>query len=412
MNTPKLNINYKFSNIKNIVDILAAEIYALLGSVPHLISSNDACRDIEAMHIRVKNYYDNMNGNTRGTGIIYETLYRLLKTYLENIDKMDESSRTRTEVMIEKILERFKNSTQEIEPIDSEGVWPAEKKSMYLDELRRSFMEYSRGEHREGTQKSYDSILKNLISSIDNVKVSELDIRTIEKFLHKKKEEASPETAAKYYRSLKAIFEKAVTWGYLHENPIENIKEPKVPKKEAAYLTYEEYDELSKIITDNDFKDLVEVAVRTGMRSGELRYMRWEFVDFEKRIIKIRNTDEFKTKTGEIRDLPMNSTVYSILKKRSEISSGDIPYVFSRNGKVLDTGYISKEFKKYVRKAKLNDKLHFHSLRDTFTTWLSERGVTGDQIQKLLGHTSLVTTKGYQHLNTSSMHETVRKIAI
>lgn len=66
--------------------------------------------------------------------------------------------------------------------------------------------------------------------------------------------------------------------------------------------------------------------------------------------------------------------------------------------------------KKYVRGAKLNDRLNFHALRHTFATWLVQKGVSIYIVSKLLGHADVKTTQIYAHLQTNDLREVVDQI--
>jgi site-specific recombinase XerD len=74
-------------------------------------------------------------------------------------------------------------------------------------------------------------------------------------------------------------------------------------------------------------------------------------------------------------------------------------YVLTLSGKKLLESWVSHKFKYWVYEAKLpNDKLHFHSLRHTFASWLVQDGVSLYEVQKLLGHSNIAVTQAYSHL--------------
>jgi site-specific recombinase XerD len=87
-------------------------------------------------------------------------------------------------------------------------------------------------------------------------------------------------------------------------------------------------------------------------------------------------------------------------------------YVFTLNGKKILDGWVSHAFKKAVRKAGVDSRLHFHSLRHTFATWLVQNGVGIYEVQKLLGHSSVAVTQVYAHLAPSELHGAVEKISV
>ena len=76
----------------------------------------------------------------------------------------------------------------------------------------------------------------------------------------------------------------------------------------------------------------------------------------------------------------------------------------------MEKDFISKTFKKCVLDAELDERLHFHSLRHTFASWLVQEGVSLYEVQKLLGHPSSSVTQIYSHLQPEQMHSTVNRI--
>jgi integrase/recombinase XerD len=56
-----------------------------------------------------------------------------------------------------------------------------------------------------------------------------------------------------------------------------------------------------------------------------------------------------------------------------------------------------------VARAGLTDKGGIHSLRHSFATHLLEAGVEITVLQRLLGHSYLVTTVGYLHVRTERL---------
>jgi integrase/recombinase XerD len=110
--------------------------------------------------------------------------------------------------------------------------------------------------------------------------------------------------------------------------------------------------------------------------------------------------------------VPMSEDLFNLLKERKENIKTESAYVFhNRKGKPLKEQTISQQFKKYVISAKINDKLHFHSLRHSFATHLVKKGVPLFAIQKLLGHSTSKTTEIYSHLLPQQLHREVNILA-
>jgi integrase len=146
------------------------------------------------------------------------------------------------------------------------------------------------------------------------------------------------------------------------------------------------------------------------MRLSEILNLKWENVSLGKKQIAVVNTEEFTTKSGKSRTIPMNDKVLQILIRRYAQSHGK-EYVFCKpTGHRYDRNYITHRFKKYVRSAKLNDRYHVHTLRHSFASWLALKEVPIFSIQQLLGHASVNTTLQYAHLSSSVLHSAVDKL--
>ncbi len=77
------------------------------------------------------------------------------------------------------------------------------------------------------------------------------------------------------------------------------------------------------------------------------------------------------------------------------------------SGKRYNENFISKQFKKSLRAAKLNDDIHLHSLRHSFCSNLVQKGVSLYVVKELAGHQSIVTSQGYSHLTTQNLANAV-----
>ena len=71
----------------------------------------------------------------------------------------------------------------------------------------------------------------------------------------------------------------------------------------------------------------------------------------------------------------------------------------SESGKAITVGVIREHFRKYRRKAKINEKATVHTLRHNFATDLIERGATLIQVKELMGHSNIRSTMAYIHVS-------------
>jgi len=273
-----------------------------------------------------------------------------------------------------------------------------------LKEYAFTFLRYSEPYFTDKTMRVYKTTFKYVLNHFGNVLLSDISTKEIEDYLHKRIKETSIFAARKDLSNLAASFNKAVKNGYLLVNPCKDIKRFKLPERQPLFYTKEEFQLLIDAIEDNDLKDLTIVAVNTGMRQMELITLEWHQVNFDERLLTLDNRNHI-TKTKKIRAIPLNNSVFQVLKNRYDKKKSEQLRIFTLFGEPIDQHYLSCNFKKYIYKAKLNPKLNFHSLRHTFASWLVQKGVSIYVVSRLLGHADIKTTEIYAHLRRDDLKD-------
>jgi len=190
---------------------------------------------------------------------------------------------------------------------------------------------------------------------------------------------------------LRNILNTAAEWGKLRKAP-PKIRLLKENNQRIRYL-----DEDEEILLFNAcpefLKPIIEVALNTGMRRGEILGLKWKDIDFDQKNITLSDT-----KSGERRQVPMNSTVADILSDIKKKSESD--YVFPGNDieTHISKSYVSHKFESVIRQAGI-ENFKFHDLRHTFASRLVMKGVNLKVVQELLGHKTFNMTLRYAHLS-------------
>lgn len=278
-------------------------------------------------------------------------------------------------------------------------------KQITLEQFTPVLISFTQRIHTPHTVRAHQTALNELKLFIGSSCVlNSITPADCERFLATKTSEASAWTARKYYLALAAVFERAKRWGHIVDNPWRSVKKPRTPEVLPAYFTHEQIRTLLAVIDDRDFRELVIVAVLTGLRLGELLAMQWDWVDFTQRTITVKNTEGFTTKSKRVRVVPVCEDAMTVFLSRRERSDVRHKVVFTRKGKPILPYFVSHRFKKYILKAELPRELHWHSLRHAYASWLVQGGVSLFQVGKLLGHSSTQVTEMYAHLVPSDMH--------
>lgn len=286
------------------------------------------------------------------------------------------------------------------------------KKQISLREFADEYLEFAKSIRSDSYIRSIKSSFNKLNIFCGDRDLLDLDHRLLEQFIisiYSKHKFAS----AHYYRTLKAAFEKARFWGYMEKNPLKNFKLPTLPKSLPIFISR---NELSKIIevTDSEMmKVIFQTAFFTGLRLGELLNLKWTSVDLKRSIITVANSENFYTKNKRERIVPISNSLNSILTNylREIRDENNTTFVFTKcSGVKLRNDFVSKTFKKSVRKAGLNARVHFHTLRHSFASCLVQRGVSLYVIKELLGHQDIATTQIYAHIKNENLIEAIKSL--
>ena len=284
-------------------------------------------------------------------------------------------------------------------------------RSVSFQQFVTEFLAYGGTNYSFGTLKLYKFILGNFAALFKDVSLRELNAQHIDRYKAKRLREISPATVNIELRALKSALNTARRWKLLNSNPFEGVSFAEVPEHAPLFFSRPDFERLLQCIRENWLKEIVVFATLTGLRRGELVNLRWQEVDLERRVILIQSNPNFRTKQGKRRVIPLSDTAYYLLQNKHGKDSSE--FVFSLNGKKIYIDWLTHAFKKAVREAKLKEeRLHFHSLRHTFASWLVQDGVSIYAVQKLLGHSSVAVTQVYSHLAASELHGAVNKISI
>ena len=212
-----------------------------------------------------------------------------------------------------------------------------------------------------------------------------------------------------YTRAIKTMFNFALKQNIIQTNPLENVKQIKQRKSVPAFFSYEDLNKITALVNSANVRNLFITAFFTGMRRSELINLRWSNIDFGNNQIKVSNSDDFTTKSGKERVIPIHPKLLELLSGMDKTNE----YVFAQEGNLrYSSAYISHRFKFYAGKAGLSEKIRFHSSRHSFASLCVQSGVDLYSVQELLGHTDASTTQIYSHLTRSHLHSEINKIHV
>lgn len=223
-----------------------------------------------------------------------------------------------------------------------------------------------------------------------------------------KQRERSNGTVNRYLGTLSSVFTTAVNeWGWVEENPLLKVKKLKEPRGRVRFLSDKERkalleackvenyqqdkDKNGKKVTNPSLYIVVAIALTTGARFSEIMNLKWEDIDFNRRLFYF-----LETKNKERRSVPISQHAYELLQEHKKIRRINTKYVFpgKEGHKPIE---LKRQWENAIENAGLED-FRFHDLRHTAASYLAMNGASLLDIAHILGHKTLEMTKRYSHL--------------
>lgn len=273
---------------------------------------------------------------------------------------------------------------------------------------------YVKAHNRDSEQESKESIFRlHLVPFFGHMLLGEISTKDIEIYAAEKsrvskgKRALSPKSVNNHLTVLRKTLTLAHQYGEIASVPA--LKWRKVPQQKFSFLDVEQARRLIACADPGLWRAMITVALRTGLRRGELFGLEWRDVDFANRRLTVERAivrdKEGPTKNGKIRFVPLTLDAVAALQS----IRGTVPIVFHLDGKRLARNITKWPLWRACRKAKV-PLCQWHALRHTFASHLAMSGVQIRSIMELLGHSSLTMTLRYAHLTPDSLADAVAKL--
>lgn len=228
-----------------------------------------------------------------------------------------------------------------------------------------------------------------------------------------------PNRVARYVRS---VFKLAVIDRVIPLSPFDGIKAPTLVESTVQPPDIAEVRQMVDAAYDIRWAAMIELSALTGLRSGELRGLRVDRVDFLRRALRVEEQlvyeagvglylDDLKTGAGR-RVIPLPQRAVDLLAAyvaaRPPAAAGPMAgLVFVMpDGRPVGESTLDWAFKSICRKAGLTPR-HWHELRHHYASVLIAGGENPKVVQKRLGHKDIITTlRVYSHLFAEAEEQT------
>ncbi len=134
-----------------------------------------------------------------------------------------------------------------------------------------------------------DVIKRLLIPAFSNCQINDITTGQIQAYVSKRAKLVKPNTIRNELTVIKLLFRQALRWGYIKNNPTENVERPKIEKAEIEILSPEEIELMLKK-AEQPYRIAFLTAFLTGMRAGELWGLQWGDIDWNSKQIYVNHS--------------------------------------------------------------------------------------------------------------------------
>jgi integrase len=244
------------------------------------------------------------------------------------------------------------------------------------------------------TVSDYRSLLTDqILLALGGLTLVEIDREHIERFHLDLK--STPRRANYAVTVLRALLNFAVKRGLRSSNPAAGIKLYRENKRER-FLSEAEIGAAADAITQAQNQGTIgahaaaglRLALFTGARSGEITSIKWEYIDWSRRLIRLPDS-----KNNTPRTIHLSDAAIEVLRSTPHVG----PFVVAGQKRGVPYRNLTHAWGRARKFAGLDD-VRLHDLRHSYASLAAGRGVSLYTIGKLLGHKDPVSTQRYAHL--------------
>ena len=253
------------------------------------------------------------------------------------------------------------------------------------------------------------ALQNHLLPAFSTRKLDKIMTRDIEAFKAAMIDKGlAPKTINNVLAVLGKMLKTAKVWNLLQAVP--EIKLLRLPILEHSFLSFAEGNQLIAAVDTKMFRAMVTLALRTGLRLGELRALRWQDVDLRNARLVVRRAAWQNLvgvpKSGRARGVGLSGQVVCALQALEQ-RGGDLTVFCDDKEQMLTKGACKWPLYRGCDASGLGRRIGWHVLRHTFASHLAMRGVALKVIQELLGHSDMKMTMRYAHLTPQVRHAAI-----
>jgi len=307
---------------------------------------------------------------------------------------------------------RYRKTKSEAKQALREALRDRDDNIMTADKLTltaalEQWLENMEGTVSNRTWTNRESLVRIHVKShaIGSIRLCKLTPEHLRAYYREKLHTLSPATVARLHDVIKKACNEQVRARTLRHNPTAGVTPPRTHhSRDMTILTQQQVKLLLETVRGSRYEVIIVLGATCALRVGEALGLRWEDVDLTAGTISIRHTlwrgKLYAPKSVESRrtlKLPQRA-LDCLLSVSNEASEGYL--LPTCNGTpVAAENFWRWGWKLALRKAGLDESLHYHDLRHGAASLLLNQSVPLPVVSKFLGHADpSVTMRIYAHV--------------
>jgi len=298
------------------------------------------------------------------------------------------------------------------------GMVDSQKEGIAFSDFADLYLKRKRARVSSGWAKNNEYFLRVLKGFFGNTPIAAIRSDDLERLIAFIQARGSKSRTCNVYLTLvNNMMRRAFEWGYIRSIPW--YKTPKLKERDRRERKCLSLDEISRLLkasleSKNPFLfSVVLIALFTGMRRKEILNLEWTQIDFEQKVIRLKNKPEakFTLKNYRPRMIPLHpfleKYLHSELLRKEQKSQWVVGNYWQPDERIKDFRHA---YAVALKRAGIVDA-PFHGLRHTFASHLIMSGAPVMALSKILGHSSVkITMDQYVHLSKEFQETCIEKL--
>lgn len=269
----------------------------------------------------------------------------------------------------------------------------------------------------------YKSIYRNICREFTkaNKNISSVKVDDISKYILYSQTKRSNNSTSRFLFVMKQIFTFAKSRKFLTKNIFDDLPSLKTVKTIPSIWTKNELEQYMPVLQKYRYYNIVFLALETGLRLGELLGLKWEYVDFVKGTLLVKQTyirsngvcffSTPKSSSG-YREIVLLNRSYDLLLKLYKKRQSKFVFPNHANpNNPCNPHTVTSSFRRFLDNNNLRH-IRFHDLRHMHATLLLSNNINYKLISKRLGHSNIsFTLQTYTHVLPENEIQQLRNIS-